>query len=342
MDPLVQGLAGAVAGLALSKENKHLKWAALCGAYGGVLPDADIFIRSVADPLMAIEYHRHFTHSLAFIPFGGVLAAAILWIFLRKKLHFFRIYLYATAGLATHGIVDATTSYGTHLAWPFSNARESWSFMAVVDPVVTILLLFAVIGTLLSHKKKWLATFCALTVAYFGFGALQNHRVTTKMQDLAEQRGHEIAFYEVKPTLFNSVLWRSTYVSGQTIHIDAIRVSPMGDIKHYEGTSMPLLDIARDFPTLDPNSTQAQDIERFRFFSAGFLGLHPQDKMVIGDMRYAMLPQSDQPLWAIRITPEASDQHVAFQNFRQRDAETLNTFQTMLKGDDLLLDKNDN
>ena len=46
----------------------------LLGAVGGVLPDADIVIRSSADPLLAIQYHRHFTHALAFIPVGGIVA----------------------------------------------------------------------------------------------------------------------------------------------------------------------------------------------------------------------------------------------------------------------------
>ncbi len=42
-----------------------------------VIPDMDVLIRSASDPLLAIEYHRHFTHALAFIPVGGLIAAAM-------------------------------------------------------------------------------------------------------------------------------------------------------------------------------------------------------------------------------------------------------------------------
>ena len=45
----------------------------LYGCVGGLAPDLDVFIRSSADPLVALEYHRHFTHSLLFIPIGGTL-----------------------------------------------------------------------------------------------------------------------------------------------------------------------------------------------------------------------------------------------------------------------------
>src|SRR5690606_29471703 len=51
------------------------------GALGGMAPDLDVIIRSASDPLLALEYHRHFTHSLAFIPIGGLLVAApFLWL----------------------------------------------------------------------------------------------------------------------------------------------------------------------------------------------------------------------------------------------------------------------
>ena len=47
--------------------------AALAGAIGGELPDADILL-PFADPALPMEYHRHFTHALAFIPVAGLLA----------------------------------------------------------------------------------------------------------------------------------------------------------------------------------------------------------------------------------------------------------------------------
>jgi len=75
MDPLTHALLGATAAqAALGHRLGRRAW--LPGALGGLLPDADILIRSTADPLLAIEYHRHFTHAFAFIPVGGVVAAS--------------------------------------------------------------------------------------------------------------------------------------------------------------------------------------------------------------------------------------------------------------------------
>ena len=77
MDPCTQGLLGASLSCSLAKNDK-LKAAATLGAIGGMAPDLDIFIRSVHDQLLFIEYHRHFTHSLIFIPFGALIITSLL------------------------------------------------------------------------------------------------------------------------------------------------------------------------------------------------------------------------------------------------------------------------
>ena len=42
------------------------------GCIGGLAPDLDVLISSSEDPLLFLEYHRQFTHSLIFIPFGSL------------------------------------------------------------------------------------------------------------------------------------------------------------------------------------------------------------------------------------------------------------------------------
>lgn len=67
MDPLTHGLLGAVAAKAvLGRRLGHAGW--MIGAAAGMLPDVDFFLHSDADPLLNIEVHRQFTHSLAAIP----------------------------------------------------------------------------------------------------------------------------------------------------------------------------------------------------------------------------------------------------------------------------------
>ena len=65
MDPLSQGLLGGILAGAFSKK-KHLKIAVTCGVIGGLAPDLDILIKSSYDPLLSIDFHRQFSHSIFF------------------------------------------------------------------------------------------------------------------------------------------------------------------------------------------------------------------------------------------------------------------------------------
>ncbi len=82
MDPITQGTIGATLPQVFGK--KKLGIIALLGFLSGLAPDLDIFIRSASDPLLSLEYHRQFTHSILFIPFGGLICAGVLYLLLKK------------------------------------------------------------------------------------------------------------------------------------------------------------------------------------------------------------------------------------------------------------------
>jgi inner membrane protein len=334
MDPITHGLFGAAAAQLRAKPYQ-IGIAALCGILAGIAPDLDVLIRSSENPLLQIQYHRHFTHALIFVPFGSALIAGILWPFLKRKSTFYELFIYCAAGMLMHGIVDATTSYGTHLFWPFTNRRESWSIMSIIDPIVTIPLLFGVILYLRKRQKSYLTFPLIFVLCYFAFGALQYSRVKESMYALAKQRGHTIEHHEVKPTLFNSILWRSTYIAKDRIYIDGIRSNIFGQIDYYLGSSAPLFKREKLYPNLKPDTVLAKDIDKFMFFSDGFVALKPDEATVIADMRYAMLPHEIKPLWGIRINIANPDKHVIFESYRQRDATTVSTFVKQLKGESL-------
>ncbi|NAW94554.1 metal-dependent hydrolase, partial [Vibrio sp. V42_P2S4T144] len=124
MDPLTQGLLGAALPLAVSNK-RNLAVVGVLGVVSGMAPDLDVLIRSSTDPLLYLEYHRQFTHSLLFIPFGSFICALLLYPLFAKKrgLSFRQSWFYCALGYSTHALLDACTSYGTQLLWPISNTR---------------------------------------------------------------------------------------------------------------------------------------------------------------------------------------------------------------------------
>ena len=87
MDPVTQGAFGAIFAQTISNKKKIL-FGSIVGCCAGLAPDLDIFIRSVSDPLLKLEYHRQFTHSIIFIPIGALIVTLFSRILFKKYLSF--------------------------------------------------------------------------------------------------------------------------------------------------------------------------------------------------------------------------------------------------------------
>jgi inner membrane protein len=330
MDPLTQGVLGASLSLSASKK-QHLLAAGLFGLVAGMAPDLDVLIRSESDPLLFLEFHRQFTHSLFFIPFGSFLCALVLYLLFGKKLQlsFQQSWLYSALGYSTHALLDACTSYGTQLFWPLTNERYAWNVVSVIDPAFTVPILILLVFAMLK-RNAWLARIAVVwALTYPTLGMIQRDRAEAVGWQLAKERQHIPIRLETKPTFANIVVWKVIYETEQDYHVDAIRVA--GSIKTYPGETIAKLNLSRDFPWLDLNSQQGQDIERFRQFSNGFLARAPDDELNIIDVRYSMVPNQFNALWSVKLSPSASaDDHVEYVTHRDNSSESRQLFSDML------------
>lgn len=310
MDPVSQGIVATTVVQQLPKlATNRRQWFGLSvlGFISGMAPDVDIFIRSASDPLLFLEYHRQFTHSLVFIPLGGLLCALLgFWLLGRRLgLSFAAVYLACTLGYATHGLLDACTSYGTLLLWPFSDARIAWHNLPIVDPLMTLPLLLFCALTLFSRRRLWPRLALCWLLLYPAFGVVQRQQATSVAEQLAMARGHQVQRLEVRPSFGNLLVWKSIYqtqLNGQSYYfVDAIHVGASERI--YAGAAIAVLDLQRDFPWLNLASQQAKDIERFRWFSNDYLSLDPANPNRIVDMRYSLMPNEIKPFWGITLSP---------------------------------------
>lgn len=336
MDILTHGLLGGTLAQACSKPGET-RAATTVGFVAALLADADALIQSAADPLLTLEYHRQFTHSLIFIPFGALLVALIMWPAFKKFGHplgLQRIYLYALLGCATSGLLDACTSYGTHLLWPFADERIAWSIVSIFDPLFSLIL-----GAALVTGWRWRRTLPArisllLAAAYLSVGWFQHQRADAAIRATALLRGHAAERLTVKPTMGNLLLWRSIYRSGDIYHVDAVRVGLGGAGRVYPGSAVRAFVASRDKPGLPTTSVLYGDIRRFDLFSDGYLALHPDDPGLLGDVRYAILPTSARPLWGIRLDLQHPETHARFETYRRMSRQEIDQFVGMLKGAD--------
>jgi inner membrane protein len=330
MDPLSQGVIGASLPQSMSHK-KTIVAATVFGALSGMAPDLDILIRSSTDPLMALEYHRQFTHSLFFIPFGGLICALVMYFVFARRWHinFKLTYLFCTLGFATHGLLDACTSYGTQLFWPFSNERFAWNTISIIDPLFTLPILTLVILSARQKTHAYARAALCWVILYQGLGAFQNHRVTLIGEELAHQRGHTPIRLVVKPGFGNLLLWKVIYETEDGYFTDAVRASPTPTV--YPGEFIDKLNIERDLPWLDKDSQQAKDLARFQWFSDGFLSLDPKNPQRVVDMRYSMVPNEATGMWGIWLNKNAgTTDHVIMKQERDASARRMAKFKGMM------------
>jgi inner membrane protein len=331
VDLITQGIIGAAAAQCGARPDR-LRIAALAGGVAGVLPDLDVLIRSPSDPLLFLEYHRHFTHALAFIPLGAIIAAMLTRLLMRKRETLRALLWPSLLGISTHGLLDACTSYGTHLFWPFSDGRVAWHIIAIVDPLFTLTLL---VGVVLATWRGWrraARTTAGLALAYLGLCIVQQGRAQVVHADLMEQRGHASASVQVKPAIGSNILYRAFYTHNDTYFVDAIRVPWLGAPRTYEGSTTPVLDLDGYMHRYALDSLRRADIARFSLFSDGYLIEDPRACGMLSDFRYAAVPNAVEPLWSIDVLGSPSGEHLDFHRWRALDKEGRQTFVDMLLG----------
>ena len=327
-------LAKPVLDRSQSRPPAEQRLAAGIGALAGLLPDIDALIQSSSDALLVLDYHRHFTHALAFVPIGALLATLLLWPFLRQRIDFKTIYVLSLLGYLPHPLLDACTSYGTHLWLPFSQQATAWHLIAVVDPAFTLLLAVPLWLGLRSQRKQMIQMGILLATAYLGFAGWQQQRIETAALAVAQTRGHQPLHLVAKPTLGNQVLWRSLYVHEGRVHADAFHGA--FTLRHYAGESAALLDGEQAKALAGGDPTRLRDIERFRQFSNGQLVLvnTPGQPQMIGDARYAMLPTAIAPIWGIEWRTTGATNSTDFVVRRDFPPAQRARFLTMLLGRD--------
>ena len=329
MDPISQGTVGAA--FAQSTANKkNILRIGIIGFLAGLAPDLDVLIRSSNDPILFLEYHRQFSHSLFFIPFGSLIVALLIFSLVKGSMGFKTVYVASFLGYATHGLLDACTSYGTQLFWPFSSERVTWNNISIVDPIFTIPVIILV-AIAITKKKRIFSFFAIGWIAfYLSLGFVQYERALSAAMQLADSRGHNAQRLTLKPSFGNLILWKSIYQHEETFYVDAIRT--VQSSTWCSGESIRIFDYQYHLPDLDKESQQAKDIERFRWFSQDYLG-YEEEKKLVTDIRYSMIPNQIKPMWGLVIDDQrGKNEHAIWWTSRSLDKNQRDLFTEMLSG----------
>lgn len=221
MDSLTQAVLGAsIQGAVLGRWQGRR--ALLYGALLGTVPDLDVVI-DYGDAVANMTQHRGFSHSLLVL---SGLAVLLTWLIRRWRPNpaysTRRLFLAIWLVLITHPLLDAFTSYGTQLFWPFTPPPVAWSTVFIIDPLYTLPLLMAVLVGLvrdLRARPQWPAIAAlGLSSLYLAFTLGGKYMAEQRVEAQLAQQGIQAEQLFTTPTPFNSLLWRVIVLDGEYYH----------------------------------------------------------------------------------------------------------------------------
>jgi inner membrane protein len=305
MDNLTHAALGIAAGIAVHRRGGSVSAAAVAALLASEAPDLDVFIRAADDPLVAFRWHRHFTHSFVFMPVLALAAAWLTTLFFRRRhnVGWRELFLPGLAGALTHLLCDGCTSYGTMLLWPFTEARFAWDCLPIIDLAVTLpVLTFAVLAWR-RHSPRLAAYGLLWFGAYAALGLTQQARAERSLRTWLATQSVTPERLAVKPTVSNLIVWRAVWLHQGRWHVAAVRNVPFTRTRLAVGETRAAWTPASP-GNPPPFSEGSHLIADFSRFTGGWNTYDQADgAILVGDIRFAMLPTSSRPLWSVRCAP---------------------------------------
>lgn len=299
MDPLTHTIMSAAVVRAAFPDLDQRRGLIL-GVIAGTSADVDVFFRSLgAGPLDGMLLHRHFTHSVFFAPLGALLSILPFLIWKEDREKWRRLWFVAIVLYLGHLFVDACTSYGTMLLWPFSSRRLAFDIISICDPIFLALFFAGLVWSFRPTRPLAAGVGIVLALGWLTIGWSQRDKALELQQSKAAERGHVITHGRVTPMLFSITRWRSIYRTDTTLVADAIETPFLGSAVSGESSSVPLFQLPPDQDQAFDEQMRA-DVEKFSDFADGYIAEAPNSNGIISDMRYSLNAGAFRPLWGIR------------------------------------------
>ena len=289
MDSLTQIVLGAAVGEAILGKKVGNK-AALFGAIAGTIPDLDVLARFFVDTVTATEWHRGFSHSILFSVLFAPVFGWLVWKLLPKKEATWREWSWLFFwGLFTHPILDAFTTWGTQLFWPFKT-RLAFQNIFVIDPLYTIpFLIFLILA--ISQKRtspkrrKWNRLGLLVSTGYLLLTLVLKGISYKAFVNALENQG--IAYKEIstRPTPFNTILW--------TANIDAGDSYLIGNYSFFDTQPIQFKSYPKNHEFLGNLETNDKVVRLIAIAEGWYTITKGEDGLYFNDLRFGLMSMNE-------------------------------------------------
>ncbi len=303
MDSLTQIVLGAAVGEAvLGKKvgNRAMLW----GAVAGTIPDLDVLTRFFTDTVTAIEWHRGFSHSIFFSIVFAPIFGWLVWKLNRKSEANFKDWSWLFFwGLFTHPILDAFTTWGTQLFWPFKT-RLAFQNIFVIDPLYTIPFLVFLILAMCQKKtspkrRKYNRSGLIVSSSYLLLTLILKGIAYQKFTNSLEKQGIVYKAIDTRPTPFNTILW--------TANIDAGDAYLIGNYSFFDSDEIDFTSYPKNHNLLGELETNDKVVRLIDIAEGWFTITEKDGTLFFNDLRFGLIsldPYEEQFAFTYRLNLE--------------------------------------
>ncbi|MCW5517225.1 metal-dependent hydrolase [Muriicola sp. Z0-33] len=285
MDSLTQIVLGAAVGEAVLGKKVGSK-AALYGAIAGTIPDLDMLSAYFVDLVTYTEWHRGFSHSILFsllmAPIFGWLISKIERKSGASYKDWSRLMFW---GLFTHPLLDAFTTWGTQLFWPF-DLRLAFQNIFVIDPLYTLPFLIFLIMALRQKRgsikrRKYNNLGLIVSSGYLLVSLILKGIAYNRFVENLDIQGVSYQEIAIRPTAFNTILW--------TANIDAGDAYLIGDYSFFDSKPIKFKSYPKNHELL--GNLKADDkVQRLIAISEGwYIITKAKSTIYFNDLRFGIL-----------------------------------------------------
>lgn len=320
MDSLTQIVLGAAVGEAVLGRKIGNK-AMFYGAIAGTIPDLDVFASHFTDTVSALAIHRGFTHSILFsVLFGGLFG----WLVSRYErykdiegwvLLFFLAFI-------THPILDAHTTWGTQLFWPF-DMRLAFKTIFVVDPLYTlpflVFLIFAMLQKRTSAKRRRYNNLgLIISSSYLLLTIVLKSLAYKQFEKSLASQGISYLQLDTRPAPLNTILWNANV---ETQHNYLI-----GNYSFFDSQPITFIAYPKNHDLLG-DLIYNEKLQRMIAISNGWYTITKKnDNLYYNDLRFGLLslqPNAQNFVFQFLIDVDDDNVHFIEEEKDRRDAKKL-------------------
>ncbi|MEO9966849.1 MAG: metal-dependent hydrolase [Reichenbachiella sp.] len=308
MDSVTQIVLGAAVGEAVLGKKVGNK-AMLYGAIAGTIPDLDVMASHVTDTVSALAIHRGFTHSIVF---SVIFAPLFGWLVSRfETLKDFKSWSWLFFwAFITHPILDAHTTWGTQLFWPF-DLRLAFKTIFVIDPLYTLPFLVFLILAMLQKRTTAKRQFynrlgLCVSTGYLLLTFLPKSIAFAQFESALKAQNISYSQLDTRPSPMNTILWSA--------NVETEEAYLLGNYSLFDSQPISFESYPKNHQLLGELIDQ-EPVQRMIAISEGWYTITQKEgQLYFNDLRFGLLslePNAQDFVFSYQIIADSSG-HVTF------------------------------